>query len=77
MKTLRTLLALAFASVLATSAAFAEGDKKCDAKPEKSACCAVEKSEKSGCCEAKKACCDSKSEKKSEKKSGKKKSAKK
>ena len=48
MKNLRTLLALAFASMIATSAVFAEGDKKPEdkAKKEKAGCC---------CCTAEKA----------------------
>jgi hypothetical protein len=60
MKHLRTLLALAFASMLATSAAFAEGDKKPEdkAKKEKSCCCcSAEKAadKKCGCCTGEKA----------------------
>lgn len=61
MKHLRTLFVLAFAAALAGTAAFAEGDKKPEAKPEKAACCTAEK-EKSdkGCCAEKKACCGEK-----------------
>lgn len=61
MKTLRTLLALAFASALATSAAFAEGDKKPEDKGKKDkaaccACCTCEKKDdkKPDCCTGKK-----------------------
>lgn len=58
MKHLRTLLAVAFASALASTAVFAEGEKKPEAKSEKAACCvASEKGEKKACCVEKKACC--------------------
>ena len=62
MKPIRTLLALAFASVFASSAALAESCLKPDAAKgccaEKSACCPVsDKEAAKACCAEKAACC--------------------
>lgn len=58
MKTTRSLLALAFVSVFAATAAFADAEKKPEAKPEKSECCTAEAGkEPKACCTKKAACC--------------------
>lgn len=58
MKTLRTLLALAFATALAGSVAFAEvGDKKGDVKAEKAPCGCVVGKDKKVCGVDKDCCC--------------------
>jgi hypothetical protein len=80
MKTLRTLLALAFATALAGSVAFADDHGKAtEAKPEKAACgCVVKKDGKvcgvdSDCCCTGEKATGKKAEKKSEKKADEKK----
>ena len=58
MKTLRSLLALAFAAAFATTAAFADHHgKKADAKPEKAACGCVVKADGKVCGVDSDCCC--------------------
>ena len=58
MKPIRTLLAIAFVSLFASSAALAENCAKPDAaKAEKSACPLSGKDEAKACCAEKPACC--------------------